>query len=142
MSTAESLVGRRLPDGVLRIEPYEDWLTRDAVGAPTTADVPHPVWALLGAFRGMGVDLVELFEVFGAAVDDGVLFGGISIQQWGHLEYGRDYVVGAEIVDIRRRHGSKVPVFDLVDCVVTVSDDARVVVECTKTFVVPRKDEQ
>ncbi|WP_426245897.1 hypothetical protein [Nocardioides sp. LHG3406-4] len=135
------LVGRRLPDGVLRIHRYEDWLTRDAIGAPTKGDRPHPAWALLGTFRGMGADLVELFGVMDAAEDDGVLFGEAGIEQTSHLEYERDYVVTSVIEDVRRRRGSKIPVFDLVDCVVTLLDDGAPVVRCTNTFVVPRRGE-
>lgn len=138
---AHPLVGRRLPDGALRIERYEDWLTRDAIGAPTSGQHPHPAWALLGTFRGMGADLVELFDVMDAAQDDGVLFGEASVVQTAHLKFDRDYVVTSQIRDVRRRRGSKVPVFDLVDCLVSIEDADGQVVRCTNTFVVPRRSQ-
>lgn len=133
-----SLVGHVFPAGSLRIERYEDWLVRDAVGAPTDVDAPHPSWALFGAFRGMGADLTEIFRVFGTAAADGVLFGETSVEEVRPLRFEHDYVVTSRVVDVQRKRGFRIPVFDLVSYVVAIVDDDGEAVRCCQTMVVPR----
>lgn len=134
------LVGRSIPPGRLRIERYEDWLARDCLAAAQGQDRPHPSWTLLGSFRGLGLDLVQLFEAMGARHDDGVMFGESSIEQLRPLEYERDYVVTGEFVGVARRRGRRVPLFDLVELDVTLADEAGPAVVVHKSFVVPRRE--
>jgi hypothetical protein len=139
---SHELVGHRFPDGHLRILPYEDWLARDAIGATTTATRPHGSWTLIGCcFRGMGADLTEIFHVLGAAEEDGALLGESAVKQLRPLEYGRHYTVRSEIVEVKRRHGAKVPVFDLVTFAVALQDELGVAVQCRNSLVVPRRAE-
>jgi hypothetical protein len=133
---------QRLRDGALRIERYEDWLLRDAAGAPTSGDRPHGGWTVVGPFRGLGDGLVGFFELLGAATDDGVMFGECQIDQIRPLEYDRDYTVTCEVLGSTRRHGRRVPVFDVVEYVVELHDADGVAVRSTNSFIVPRHQEE
>lgn len=135
---AHPLVGHRLPPGHLRIQRYEDWLARDAIGATVNGERPHAMWTVLGVFRGLGVDLAEFFSRLETTAEAGVLFGETRIEQVRPLEYDHDYAVQCEVTGVTRRHGSTVSVFDLVAYRVEIEDDQGVSVRCSNTFVVPR----
>ncbi|MGV9870803.1 hypothetical protein [Rhodococcus koreensis] len=135
------LLAYRFPPGSLRVLPYEDWLARDCIGAfPAEDGLLHPAWTLIGTFRGMGVDLSELFTLVGAADEDGVMFGETEIDQFGTLEIGRNYVVSGRFVDVERRSGRKIGTFDLVTFEVTIDNAGTVITRCRNSLVVPRRD--
>jgi hypothetical protein len=129
-------------DGALRIRAFEDWLLRDAIGAPTAAERPHGAWTIVGGFRGLGAGLDGLFEMLGAGTDDGVMFGTCRIEQLRPLERDRDYVVRCSVVGSNRRHGRRVPVFDVVAYVTEVADSEGVAVRSTSSMIVPRREDQ
>lgn len=145
---AATVVGPgRMRDGSLRIQAFEDWLLRDALGAPTTGSRPHGAWTVVGAFRGMGEGLDGLFRMLAAATDDGVMFGECRIEQIRPLEHEREYVVRCEVLGATRRTGRRVPVFDVVDYVTEIVDQPadpdgstidRVAVRCHASMIVPR----
>lgn len=127
-----------MPDGTLRIQGFEDWLLRDAIGAETDAELPHGAWTIVGGFRGMGAGLDGLFEQLGAGVADGVMFGGCRIEQLRPLLRDRDYVVRCTVVGSQRRHGRRVPVFDVVEYVTEIADDDGTAVRTTSSMIIPR----
>lgn len=135
------IVGFRFPSGSLSVEGYENWLACDSLAsAQLPNDVLHPGWILIGGFRGMGISLAELFALVGASEDDGVMFGETTIEQTMRLRVGRSYPVEGEILDVVRRTGSRLGLFDLVTFQVRVLDDeGNLAASSTNTFVVPRR---
>ncbi|GAA4725902.1 hypothetical protein GCM10023350_05740 [Nocardioides endophyticus] len=134
-------MGAAMVDGALRIQGYEDWLLRDAVGAVRDADRPHGAWAIVGPFRGMGTGLEGLFELLGAGTEDGLMFGECRVEQFRPLERDRDYVVTCKIVGSTRHRGRKVAEFDAVDYVTEVVDDEGIAVRCRNVLIVPREQQ-
>lgn len=135
------IVGFRFPSGSLSVEGYENWLACDSLASPQLPDeVLHPGWILIGGFRGMGISLTELFALVGASEDDGVMFGETTIEQTKPLRVGHSYVVEGEILDLVRRTGSRLGLFDLVNFQVRVLDgEGNLAASSTNTFVVPRR---
>jgi hypothetical protein len=142
MAVAQATITNAMPDGALRIQGFEDWLLRDAIGAPTAADRPHGAWTIIGGFRGMGAGLDGLFEMLGAGTDDGVMFGTCRVEQLRPLERDREYIVRCAVVGSKRRHGRRVPVFDVVEYVTEIADADGVAVRTTSSMVVPRQEVQ
>lgn len=149
MSTAGSVVPARMRDGALRIQAFEDWLLRDALGAPTSGERPHGAWTVVGSFRGMGEGLDGLFRMLGAGTDDGVMFGECRIEQVRPLEHEREYVVRCEVLGATRRTGRRVPVFDVVEYVTEIVEQSAgpdgtateaVAVRCHASMIVPRPE--
>jgi hypothetical protein len=133
------LVGTELPPGTLRVEPYEDWLARDALGAdPAEGDMLHPSWILNGALRGAGYDLAGLIELFGASWGDGVLFGEARVEQVEPLRSSVDYTVAGTVLDVDRRNGRRIRCFDVVTYEMRIERDGRVCARVRNRFVVPR----
>ena len=135
------IVGFRFPTGSLSVEGYENWLACDSLASVQLPDdVLHPGWILIGGFRGMGTSLTELFTLVGAAEDAGVMLGETTIEQTKPLRVGHRYAVEGEILDVVRRTGSRLGLFDLVTFQVRVlDDDGALAASSTNTFVVPRR---
>lgn len=111
-----ALVGHRMPGGRARIEPYTDWLVRDVVGAPQRApgdDVVHPAVAFLLAQGNVGMELEEVFALFGARSQDGPMLGEWSVDFARPLRTGVDYDVTCTVGQVRRTRGARTGVFDL-----------------------------
>lgn len=134
------LVGTEFPPGALRVEPYEDWLARDAIGADQSEDgLLHPSWILNGALRGAGYGLGDIIELCGASWADGVLFGEARVEQIEPLRSSTDYTVVGCILDVQRRTGRRVPAFDLVTYEMRIEHGGSPVGRCVNTFVIPRE---
>ena len=134
------LVGLQFPVGALRIDPYEDWLARDCIGAPAaTDDLVHPGWTLFGALRGAGYDLESIIQLCGASWDDGVLFGETVVEQIEPLRHSVDYVVRGSFVEVQHRTGRKIAECDLVSYELLIEHDDQLAVRCRNSFVVPRR---
>lgn len=107
-NTAESpgdmahLVGRSLPGGHYRLEPFENWLAHDALYSPPQPN-PHPVMAYVATQRGMGVTVAELFEMLGTDMTEGPLLAGCTLEFPGELRTATDYTVAASIESICAR---------------------------------------
>ena len=111
-----ALVGYRMPGGRARIEPYVDWLVRDVVGAPQRGagdDTVHPAVAFLVAQGNVGLELEEVFALFGARSADGPMLGEWSVDFAEPLRVNLDYDVGARVESVRRKRGARTGVFDL-----------------------------
>ena len=128
------------PHGSLVVEPYEDWLARDAIGADQTdGDLLHPSWILIGALRGAGFDLGEIIALCGATWDDGILFGEARVEQIEPLRRSPEYAIAGSFLDVERRTGRRVPEFDLVTYEMRIEHEKRVVGRCVNRFVIPRR---
>ncbi|WP_214405255.1 thioesterase family protein [Pseudonocardia lacus] len=107
-------VGHRFPGGRMRVEPDVDRLVRGLVGAPPSeCGVLHPTVALLVAQDGLGVELEELFALFGSSSAEGPVLGEWAVEFARPLRAGVEYHVRAVVEDARRRSGRSGP-FDLV----------------------------
>ena len=138
MTDTHALVGHRLPGGSFRVEHYERVISHAAVGAPAI-DVPwlHPVWVMLGALRGMGIDLGHVFALASAS-EDGVLFGEAELEQFEPLRAGVEYQVQGRVADMVRRQGRRAGPFDLLTLELEILDGESRVAVARQSFVIPR----
>jgi hypothetical protein len=132
----------RMRPGTLVISPAEDSALRDAVGATGSSSTPHPAWAVVGTFRGLGDGVEGLFQMVGARLDEGVMFGECSIEVVRPLEMHRDYAVTCEVVGSTPRVGRTIGTFDLVEYVTEIWDAGDVAVRCVNSLIVPRHDDE
>lgn len=133
-------MGHRFPGGRAVVEPYVDLLVRDVVGAPPPSGdgIAHPTVAFLAAQGGLGVELGELFALFGASAADGPMLGEWSVEFAEPLRVGAGYAVTG-VVEARRRTTGRTGVFDLVTVRIELAgDDGRVHVTVRPTFVFPQ----
>lgn len=138
----QGLVGYRLPGGVARIQHYEDWLLRDALGAPPPAGdgMAHPTMVFLAAQANIGIELEELFALFGATSADGPMLGEWSVDCAEPLRLLTDYAVSCTVERVVRKEGKRTGVFDLVTVVIELTGpDDRVHATVRPTYVFPRK---
>lgn len=134
-----SRVGYQLPGGEYFLEPYKNWLTNDAVGAPNDGnDFAHPMFCYYAALNTMGVSLEELFAIFGATSDDGVMFGEAEIDLKKPLVPGSTYAVSGKVTGVERKNSRKLGVFDLVDFELNLHDDHELVGVSRNSFIFPR----
>ncbi len=137
----QARIGHRFPGGQATIEPYADWLLRDVVGSPPGEDdLAHPLAAFLLATHGLGVDLGELFALFGASAADGPLLGEWTVEVAEPLRVGQAYLVSGQVVGAVRKRGSRSGVFDVVTIAVTIADgDGRTHAIVHPAYVFPRR---
>jgi len=120
---ARARIGHLFPGGLATIEPYADWLLRDVVGSPPARDdLAHPLAAFLLATQGLGVDLDDLFALFGTSAADGPLLGEWTVDVIEPLRVGQAYLVSGEVAGAVRKRGSRAGVFDVVTIAVTIAD--------------------
>jgi hypothetical protein len=118
-SLRESLVGRALPGGSIRIERHESAIADHAVRATDDAGaVAHPIWFVIASLRGMGITVEELCELCGQAEGDTLLFGGVEVEQRVALEVGAEYVTDASVVGVERKTTRSGNLIDSVSVVV------------------------
>lgn len=140
----DMLVGVRFPGGAFAIEPYEDWLLRDALGADSGDGIhAHPLWGFAAPQRSMGITIDEVFELCGARASDGPLLGDTSITTECELLLEQRYTVAAGITSAQRKHGRSMGTFDVVHFTATTFDpDGVLVGRLTNSFVFPRSLER
>ena len=136
----DRLVGHRFPGGVFTIASHERWLGHEAMRSPELPDGQlHPVWIILGALRGMGLDTEELLALAGASSEDGVLFGETTLEQRSPLFAGVEYVVAGGIIGLTRRTGRRAGVMDLMEFELTATGpEGHVVGVSRQTFILLR----
>jgi acyl dehydratase len=137
----QDIVGHRFPGGSVRVEPYRNWLTCDAVHSPVPPDgIAHPMFCYYGALAGMGISLDELFALAGATAEDGVMFGEAEIELRRPLRVGERLVVRGGIVGAERKQGQRAGVFDIVTFRLELVDESgQVAGVSTNSFVFPRR---
>jgi len=135
-----SKIGYQLPGGEYLLEPYKNWLTNDAVGAPVASgELAHPMFCYYAALATMGISLEEFFAVFGATSDDGVMFGEAEIDVRRALTPGATYAVSGEVTGARRKKSRKLGVFDLVEFELSLHDGDELVGVSRNSFIFPRE---
>ncbi|WP_342363940.1 hypothetical protein [Terrarubrum flagellatum] len=135
----EKLIGKVLPGGAARILPYEDWLMSDAVCAVPAANGAHPIWAYLAPMAGLGLTWGEFFAFAGAQADDGPMLGEIDIEIREPLQTDVPYRAEGEIIDVKRKSGRALGVFDLLTFRVDLLLGERRVATSTQSIIFPRR---
>ena len=118
-----------------------DLLVRDVVGAPPPSGdgIAHPTVAFLVAQGGLGVELGELFALFGTSAADGPMLGEWSVEFAEPLRVGAGYGVGGVVEVLRRASGARTGVFDVVTVRIELTGpDGRVHVTVRPSYVFPR----
>jgi hypothetical protein len=131
------LVGRELPAGSVRLEPYQNWLLHDAFYA-TPEPEPHPVAAFILANRGIGISLADLFTLFGSDINDGPLLAESGIELHRPLAEDAEYQVRGEITAVERRQSRRIGPFDRITCRFDVYQGDELAATVTNVFAVPR----
>ncbi len=134
------LVGYDLPGGGARFEPHEAWIGNDAMRAPHLPDNRlGPGWLLPLALRGVGITIAELLALAESSVDDGVVFGELTLGQALPVYSGIDYSVTGKITDIRRRSGATLGIFDILQFEMRVTSAEPVCATVGCSFILPRR---
>ena len=135
-----SKVGYQLPGGKYLLEPYKNWLTNDAVGAPNaSSELAHPMFCYYAALTTMGISLEEFFAVFGSSSDAGVMFGEAEIDLRRALTPGSTYTVSGQVTGAKRKNSRKLGIFDLVDFELALHDGDELVGVSRNSFIFPRE---
>jgi N-terminal half of MaoC dehydratase len=139
-SPYQHLVGHKLPGATYTLPEYLTWLWHDAVLVPPDSEVAHPSLGYFVAMQGVGVSIQDLFDLFDATADSGVMFGEAELDFAGTLRPGGTYACDAEIVAVERKEGKRAGVFDKMTFVVRVRDQAsgEPVVTSSNTWIFPR----
>ncbi|MBN9099849.1 MULTISPECIES: hypothetical protein [unclassified Pseudonocardia] len=141
---SEARVGHRFPGGRAVVEPYVDLLVRDVVGAPPPSGdgIAHPTVAFLAAQGGLGIELGELFALFGISADDGPMLGEWAAEFAEPLRVGAAYAVTG-VVEAQRRTSGRSGVLDLVTVRIELAGaDGRVHATVRPTYVFPHTSAQ
>jgi hypothetical protein len=118
-----ALVGYKFPGITVRIEPYEAWLGHEAMCVPHRDDgLLDPLWILVIGLRGLGIGIGGVIELGQPGPDDGVLFGGLGLEQHVPLRAGADYRVTGAVTGVERHTGKRAGVFDRVTFALDIGD--------------------
>jgi hypothetical protein len=138
----QALVGREFPGGRYLIQPFEDWLLRDAISAPPgERESAHPLYAFIATLGGTGLSIDDLLHTCGSSADEGPMHGECTLDLVEPLRSGVEYAVAGRITDVRRKAGRAVGAFDLVTFLLEMrTPDGAVAARCMNTLVLPRRD--
>lgn len=135
---AARISGHALPGGTIAFPAHHVWLGNDAMDAGGSSDQMNPLWFLVACLRGMGTTIGELVEIAETNMDEGVLFGEMTIEQGRPLQAGITYRVTGEINSIVRREGRS-GVFDVLEFSLDVGDEGVRNGRVTCSFVLQRR---
>jgi hypothetical protein len=130
--------GRRV-DGGWVINGQKTWAR-----CPTSpiTETPHPVLAFVGAQRGLGVSVAELFALFGTAMAEGPLLTDCELDLSGEPRVGVEYAVSGEVLAAERKTGRQLGAFDLVTArfSLAVAETGEPVATVTNTYASRRQE--
>ena len=137
------LVGHRFPGRRYTLPEHVCWLWADAVGADPGAGAAHPSLGYFLAMQGLGVGILDVFRMFDADADSGVVMGEVQLDYDGTLTAGTTYLCEACIAGVDRKRGARAGVFDrlLLELAVREADRDEPVVSCAATWIFPRAEE-
>lgn len=130
-----------LPSATTRIEPFENWLFRQAVGATPSYDDVHEGFGYVACARGSAVSLSELLSMVGCHPDDGPMLMSSSIELPSPLRVGIDYTVTARILSLEGARGRTLGRYDVMAhewCL--VDGDGSTVYRYVGRLAIPRAD--
>ncbi len=136
------LAGHRFPGGSYTLSPHVSWLWADAIGAEPDDAVAHPSLAYFVAIKSSGVTITDMFELFGADADSGVVFGEVDMEFAGTLRPGATYEGEGEIAAVERKRGARAGAFDRVQLRFSVREEgaAEPVLLCGASWIFPRAE--
>jgi hypothetical protein len=136
------VIGHRYPAGTYTIEPWEDRVLRDSVGAPPArGDEAHPIWGYIAAQSGIGVDVEGILEPVQARTADGTMIVSAVIDYAKDLRVGVTYTAEGEIVGLERKRGRRTGPFDLFTFRIALSEpEGAHAATLTAAWILPRKE--
>jgi hypothetical protein len=135
-----ALEGRHLPGGVFTIDPSENsQLCSILECEPLPKGSAHPLYAYIATQRAMGITVNGLFEMFGVSMDAGPMLA-TTVLQFGQrpLKTGSRYEIDGRILQVERKNGRKLGLFDLVAVELRLLEDGAVAAHAVNSFVMPR----
>lgn len=137
----EDLPGTPLEPGTICLHREDDEALGHVLGQVTAPGAGlHPLWAYIAPQRGIGTSINALCRLAGYSVDEGPMMGSIELELDGAILPEVKYRVEGEVVDIVRKEGRSVGVFDVLTYRERlVSPEGETVVTATNTFILPRK---
>lgn len=135
------LIGHRFPVGRTVVPSYEAWLGNDAMKAPVSQRTElGPMWSMIAGYRGMGTTIEELLRLAESAPDQGIMFGELATFHTRDLRCDTEYAVRCEIVDIERKAGARIGVFDILTFEIRIYENETEEVSAVRSsFILPRK---
>lgn len=139
----EALVGWQFPGGTTTIEHWESFLLADVMCSPQLpGDLVHPAAGFHAPLSGMGMSFAELFSLCRAESDDAIRAGEYSYEISDPLREDVTYRVEGEIVDVTRKRGGRIGLFDLVVFRLDMIDpEGRVALSASNSWVFLRSEE-
>lgn len=136
------LAGHKLPGATYTLPEYLTWLWHDTCLVAPDKEVAHPSLGYFVGMQGVGLSIMELFDLMEATADSGVMFGETSLDFDDVLRPGATYSCEAEVTEVERKHGKRAGTFDKMTFVIRVSDaeSGAPVVTCSNTWVFPRAE--
>ena len=146
MEELEGLVGREFPGGTFEIseeknDAFVGAVHGDAAAQGLEGGFAHPMFGHMAAHAGKGVDVGQFFEMCGASLEDGVVFGEGGLEFHAPLRAGVTYSVGGVVEKVARKTGARTGTFDAVTTRLEMRDpDGGLVVVSTETTIFPRRE--
>lgn len=136
------LAGHKLPGATYTLPEYVTWLWHDAILVPPDKEVGHPSLGYFIGMQGIGLSIMEMFDIMEATADSGVMFGENELDFNGTVTPGATYECEAEIIEVERKHGKRAGTFDKMTFVIRCHEpgNPEPVVTCTNTWVFPRAE--
>ena len=136
-----SALGRPFPGGSFVIEPWEAFLTADAVAADEiTQHSVHPIQSYFAALGAAGVTLDEMFAWCLSAASEGPMLGSTRLELSRALEVGVRYVVDGSFLSVERKRGARAGVFDIAIFELNIRDrDAHLIARTECSLIFPRR---
>lgn len=135
-----ALAGWRFPGGQVRIPAYENAVLCDVVLDEAEADIANPLYGYLTPGAGMGISLEALFALVGASGADGPMHGECEIELHAPLRVETDYRIEGEIIDVVRKRGRKIGMFDMLRYRLAMMEGDTEVAATTSIIVIPRRE--
>jgi hypothetical protein len=137
----EELPGAPLQPGTVVIPDEERQTLAAILGGPVPEGGSlHPLHAYVAMQRGIGASIEDLCRAADFELEDGPMMGSIDLQIDEPLSPDTEYAVAGELVDLVRKQGRAIGVFDLLTYRERLVDaSGRTVASVTNTFVLPRK---
>lgn len=139
----DHVVGHRFPGATYTLPPWLCWLWSDTSELPASEQVAHPALAYFVAMQGTGVSIQDIFDLLGAGIESGVMFGECELTWHKPLQAGATYDCEAEIVGIERKQGKRAGVFDKMSFRVSMraQGESELAAVCVNSWVIPRREQ-
>jgi hypothetical protein len=129
----------RLPNGRYRISSVLDAEIRQSSGGvPAQDGRAHPIFAFLAALGGMGISAADLFEMYGASIEDGPVLARCGIRYHRPLLVEHDYEVEGLITSVTNKKSRRFGSADHIALELKLCDGGGPCAEIAITMVAPK----